>query len=410
MFESLIEKLVVKSRVAHSRRKQLRLLLLDEAFFLLIAPWLMILPARWLLGTADLGGLEGLRIPLGLGCLLLGLSFSLWAVRTQWVLGEGTPSLNAPPTRLVTSGPYRCCRNPIQFGALCYVFGLGALCFSLASALLALLAGTLVGIAYIRLVEERELAIRFGEEYLDYRRRTPFLLPFSCLRRRSFGSAAGDDPTQELPDSLPTRGRVLVHAAAIYDAVQPLVTLGQESRLNRWLAGQVDLPAGARVLDVGCGTGLLTEQLASHQQQAEVIGIDASGPMIARASRCRQTGNCRFQQALGEDLPFADASFDLVTSALFFHHVDRELKLRSLQEIARVLKPGGILLVADMDRPYTRLGWLMSWVAWKLFRQPEIKENMDGLLRELIPAAGFSGLREIGRFSGYIRVLHAWRC
>jgi len=211
------------------------------------------------------------------------------------------------------------------------------------------------------------------------------------------------------PDALPTRGRVLVHAATVYDLVQPLVTLGQEARLNRWLAEQFELPAGARVLDVGCGTGLLTSRIAQRHPQVEVIGIDASRPMIRVAERKRASANCRFQQALGEDLPFPDRSFELVSSALFFHHVDLELKQQTLQEIRRVLKPGGQLLIADMDRPYTLLGWAMSWTAWKLFRQPEIKENMDGLLRTEIDRAGFIKLTELGRFSGYIRVLHAER-
>ncbi|MEJ2202261.1 MAG: methyltransferase domain-containing protein [Desulfuromonadaceae bacterium] len=209
------------------------------------------------------------------------------------------------------------------------------------------------------------------------------------------------------PDALPTRGRVLVHAATIYDLVQPLVTLGQEARLNQWLAEQIQLPAGAQVLDIGCGTGLLTARIARKHPQLRVMGIDASKPMINVAIRKRATANCHFQQALAEELPFPAAHFELVTSALFFHHVDRELKQRTLQECRRVLKPGGRLLIADMDRPYTPLGWAMSWTAWKLFRQPEIKENMDGILREEIVRAGFTDLTELGRFSGYIRVLRA---
>lgn len=211
------------------------------------------------------------------------------------------------------------------------------------------------------------------------------------------------------PDALPTRGRVLLRAAAVYDLVQPLVTLGQEGRLNRWLAEQICLPPGNRVLDIGCGTGLLTVRIAQRHPQLEVIGIDASRPMIDVAKRKRSLPNCSFQQALGEDLPFPDNHFGLVTSALFFHHVDLELKRQTLREIQRVLTVDGTLLVADMDQPYTALGWTMSWTAWKLFRQPEIKENMDGILRREIPAAGFSGLTELGRFSGYISVLQARR-
>ncbi len=216
-------------------------------------------------------------------------------------------------------------------------------------------------------------------------------------------------PQSSGPEALPTRGRVLVRAATVYDAVQPLVTLGQETRLNRFLAEQVKLHDGARVLDVGCGTGLLTVRIAHAHPALQVTGIDASRPMIKVANRKRSSDNCHFQQALGEDLPFQDAHFDLVSSALFFHHVDRELKQQTLQEIRRVLKPGGELLIADMDRPYTPLGWAMSWTAWKLLRQPEIKENMDGILRIEIERAGFLKISELGRFSGYISVLHARR-
>jgi len=214
---------------------------------------------------------------------------------------------------------------------------------------------------------------------------------------------------QNSPPALPTRGRVLVRAATVYDAVQPFVTLGQEARLNRWLAQQIELPAQSCVLDIGCGTGLLTVRIAEQHPQADVVGIDASKPMIDVATRKRAMANCHFKQALGEELPFPDNHFELVTSALFFHHVDRELKQRTLQEIRRVLKPGGTLLIADMDRPYTALGWAMSWTAWKLLRQPEIKENMDGVLREEIDHAGFINHHELGKFSGYIRVFQAQR-
>lgn len=189
--------------------------------------------------------------------------------------------------------------------------------------------------------------------------------------------------------------------------VQPLVTLGQEARLNQWLANRIDLPPGAAILDIGCGTGLLTARIAERYPDHKVIGIDASRPMIDVARNKRSRANCSFQLALAEDLPFADDSFTAVTSALFFHHVNHSLKRQTLKEVFRVLKAEGELLVADMDRPYTALGWAMSWTAWKLLRQPEIKENMDGVLREEIITCGFTDLCEIGRFSGYIRVFKA---
>ena len=73
----------------------------------------------------------------------------------------------------------------------------------------------------------------------------------------------------------------------------------------------------------------------------------------------------------------------------------------------RTLVPGGKLIIADMDKPYTKLGTLISYSAWKLLNQPEIKENIDGLVDVLVAETGFKNIEKIGRFSGYISVTKA---
>ena len=60
-----------------------------------------------------------------------------------------------------------------------------------------------------------------------------------------------------------------------------------------------------------------------------------------------------------------------------------------------------------MGIPYTMSGKLISYLAWKLLRQPEIKENTEGLLTSLIKEKGFLNIRETGKFSGYITVTEA---
>ncbi len=213
--------------------------------------------------------------------------------------------------------------------------------------------------------------------------------------------------SDKMNESLSTDGRVLVKAASIYDLVQPLVTLGQEKRLNEWLAKYIQVSSQSLILDVGCGTGLLTSSIARNHPAATVIGIDASKTMIAVADRKRCLRNCSYQAALAEKLPFPAETCSVVTSALFFHHVNLELKKRCLQEIYRILKPGGQIIIADMDTPYTKFGWALSIGAWLLFRQPEIKENIDGKLDSLITECGFSGLVKPAHFSGYISVWSA---
>lgn len=105
------------------------------------------------------------------------------------------------------------------------------------------------------------------------------------------------------------------------------------------LAGEV---AGLRVLDAGCGPGLYAEELLARG--AVVTAVDASEPMLELA-RARLGERATVLRAdLDDPLPFADASFDLVVSALVVHHVaDRAAAFR---ELHRVLVPGGAAVVS----------------------------------------------------------------
>jgi SAM-dependent methyltransferase len=102
---------------------------------------------------------------------------------------------------------------------------------------------------------------------------------------------------------------------------------------------------GHRVLEVGCGTGVITGLLDALPGVREVVGVDPSVGLVARA---RQTApDLRFEVADGRDLPFPDHSFDTVVFATTLCHVPQpELALR---EAWRVLTPSGRLLVYDGD-------------------------------------------------------------
>jgi ubiquinone/menaquinone biosynthesis C-methylase UbiE len=104
------------------------------------------------------------------------------------------------------------------------------------------------------------------------------------------------------------------------------------------------VPAPGRVLDVGCGTGALLRRLAARLPGADLAGVDPAPRMLGEARK--RLGGVRLEQAPAERLPFADASFDLVVSAMSFDHwADQEL---GLAECARVLDPGGGLVLADL--------------------------------------------------------------
>lgn len=110
-------------------------------------------------------------------------------------------------------------------------------------------------------------------------------------------------------------------------------------------------PSPRRVLDAGCGTGRLLRELARLVPQAqELHGIDPAPNMVAVAAEA-SSGDARvhIQQGFAERLPFEDGRFDLVVSSTSFDHWHDQLA--GLRECARVLEPGGRLVLCDLLSP-----------------------------------------------------------
>jgi len=129
---------------------------------------------------------------------------------------------------------------------------------------------------------------------------------------------------------------------------------GKLRELRLRTANLAHLQPGEKVLDVGCGTGTLA--IESKQRVGAtglVFGIDPGAQQIARARSKAAWRNVSidFQIGVIERLPFSDQTFDVVLSTIMLHHLSDSLKRQGLSEIARVLKPGGRLVIADFNRP-----------------------------------------------------------
>jgi ubiquinone/menaquinone biosynthesis C-methylase UbiE len=122
----------------------------------------------------------------------------------------------------------------------------------------------------------------------------------------------------------------------------------QQQAMRRAFLADVAFPARARVLEVGCGTGVLTRALARWPDVAEVVGVDPAPSLLSRA-RDLAVGlpNVTFQEADGRALPFADQTFDVVVFDSTLSHVP--YPERALAEAFRVLRPQGWLAAFDGD-------------------------------------------------------------
>jgi SAM-dependent methyltransferase len=161
------------------------------------------------------------------------------------------------------------------------------------------------------------------------------------------------------------------------------ITERLEQRLILGIAGDV---AGRRVLDIGCGDGVLACALAARG--ARVLGVDADLDMLA-AARQRAANLCpdaEFTEARAERLPFPDASFDVVVAVTVLCFVsDADAAVR---EMIRVLRPGGRLVIGELGRwnTWAAVRRVQGWRGSSIWRTARFRTA--GELRRLARQAG----------------------
>lgn len=142
-------------------------------------------------------------------------------------------------------------------------------------------------------------------------------------------------------DYLPAAGHDLLLPA--YDLLTRV--LGMPPAYDM-LVAQAELFAGARVLDIGCGTGNLTIRARRAESAVQITGIDPDPRALEKARK--KAPGVTFERGYAQELPFADGSFDRVLSSMMLHHLDPEMRRAALAEAYRVLRPGGSVHIVDV--------------------------------------------------------------
>lgn len=133
--------------------------------------------------------------------------------------------------------------------------------------------------------------------------------------------------------------------SSAYDSVLDYCTFLQDRRWKDWAARHLALTKGLKVLDIGIGTSLLEERL---RRDCFLVGLDVSGKMLKISQATRPKAAVSLLLSDGEKLPFKDASFHAVVSCYVVKYCEPGILMA---EIARVLRPGGRLVLYDFVRP-----------------------------------------------------------
>jgi protein-S-isoprenylcysteine O-methyltransferase Ste14 len=152
--------------------------------FLILSPLVIFQISSYLGSFIPLSCPRSVELVIMAGSLLFAMIFMSWALFELWTKGKGTPAPITPTHKLVITGPYRWCRNPIELGTNMYILALGIYFDSLVTGVICMFFGLVLGTAYIKLIEEKEMLMRFGKPYGEYMRNVPFMsfLPLYLLK------------------------------------------------------------------------------------------------------------------------------------------------------------------------------------------------------------------------------------
>src|SRR2546421_6384933 len=188
-----------------------------------------------------------------------------------------------------------------------------------------------------------------------------------------------------------TEVKIVFDAADDYERFMGRWSRAIGEKFLAWL----DRPAGARWLDLGCGTGAFSDLIQRRCAPKEIVGIDPAPAQIDYAQK--KFPGVTFQVGDSMDMPFGDNEFDVVASALVLHFIPDRAK--AFAEMNRVLKPGGLVggytwkrsATADFA-PYTAVNRAAKQIGAETISSATVPEGSEEGMRASLKAAGFTDI------------------
>ena len=215
-----------------------------------------------------------------------------------------------------------------------------------------------------------------------------------------------------------TDGYLSDHSATLYDLQVEILFNGTADVMRRRILAPLKRALGTvqprrgrslRVLDVATGTGRTLRQLRAALPDADLVGTDLSAAYLREANRLlsRLPGECpQLVRANAEALPFADDSFDAVSCVFLLHELPRQARARVLEQCERVLRPGGVMVLADSiqlaDSPEFRT---VMENFHRVFHEPYYKDYVMDDIDAHFRSAGFEQLLSESHF-----MVRVWSC
>lgn len=185
------------------------------------------------------------------------------------------------------------------------------------------------------------------------------------------------------------------------------ITQMPQMRLLRWLVARraLRLCAAGQAADLGCGAGQLAVELAQAAPELHVTGVDLSnlllGQALRRAAAAGLTHRVDFRTGDVERTPFADASLDLVVSTLSLHHWADPTAI--LNEVARILRPGGAFVIFDLRRDMAPPLYVGLWLVTRYVVPRALRRAQEplGSRNAAYTPEEAAGLAQASRLTGW---------